>query len=79
MSVLTCAAEAVAAYQEVSDRFASFAPRTPGWESLAADLSPAAVLGRACLHALARSLGSDRSAERAGSGTSLPGCRAGRG
>ena len=44
------------------DQFASFAPEAPGWESLAADLSPAAVLGRGCLHTLARSTGSDRSA-----------------
>lgn len=63
MSVLACAAEAAAAYQAVRDQFASFAPKSPGWESLAADLSPAAVLGRCCLHTLARSPRSDRSAE----------------
>ena len=62
MSVLACAAEAAAAYQEVRDQFASFAPKTSSWESLAADLSPAAALGRGCLHTLARSTGCDRSA-----------------
>ena len=61
-SVLTCALGAAAVHQEVQDQFTSAAPRTPGWESLAADLSPAAVLGRACLHMLARSAGCDRSA-----------------
>jgi hypothetical protein len=61
-SVLTCALSAAVVYQEVQDQFTSAAPKIPGWESLAADLPPAAVLGRACLHTLARSLGCDRSA-----------------
>jgi hypothetical protein len=61
-SILTCALGAVIAYQEVQDQFTSAAPKTPNWESLAADLPPAAVLGRACLHTLARSPGCARSA-----------------
>jgi hypothetical protein len=61
-SAITCALGAVVAYQEVRDQFTSAAPKVPGWASLAADLPPAAVLGRACLHTLARSPGSDRSA-----------------
>ena len=48
--VLTCAVSAAVVYQEVQDQFTSAAPKTPGWESLAADLPPGAVLGRACLH-----------------------------
>jgi hypothetical protein len=60
--VLTCALNAAVVYQEVQGQFTSAAPKTPGWESLAADLHPAAVLGRACLHTLARSTGCDRSA-----------------
>ena len=54
-SVLNCALGAAVAYQEVQDQFTSTAPKTPGWASLAADLPPSAALGRACLHALARS------------------------
>ena len=61
-SVLTCALGAAAVYQEVQDQFTSAAPKSPGWESLAADLHPTAVLGRACLHTLARSACCDRSA-----------------
>ena len=61
-SVLAGAVSAVAVYQEVQGRFTSAAPKTPGWQSLASDLSPGAVLERACLHTLARSPGSDRSA-----------------
>jgi hypothetical protein len=61
-SALTCALGVVTVYQEVQDQFTSAAPKSPGWESLAADLSPAAILGRACLHTLARSTGCDRSA-----------------
>jgi len=60
--VLTCAVSAAVVYQEVQDQFTSVAPKTQGWESLAADLPPGAVLGRACLHTLARSTGCDRSA-----------------
>ena len=61
-SILTCALGAAIAYQEVQDQFTSAAPKTPGWGSLAADLSPAAVLGRACLDTLAGSPGCHRSA-----------------
>lgn len=61
-SILAGALGAAIAYQEVQDQFTSAAPKTPGWGSLAADLPPAAVLGRACLHTLARSPGCDRSA-----------------
>ena len=53
---------AAIAYEEVQDQFTSAAPKTPGWAPLAAELPPAAVLGRACLHTLARSPGCDRSA-----------------
>ena len=60
--LLTCALSAAVVYQEVQGQFTSAAPKTPGWEFLAANLPPAAVLGRACLHTLARSPGSDRSA-----------------
>jgi hypothetical protein len=59
-SILTCALGAAIAYQEVQDQFTSAAPKAPDWESLAADLPPAAVLGRACLHTLARSPGCAR-------------------
>jgi hypothetical protein len=67
-SVLTCAVSVAAAYQEVQDQFTSAAPRTPGWRSLVADLAPAAVLGRACLHTLARSPGCNRSAAELAAG-----------
>jgi predicted nucleic acid-binding protein len=62
--VLTCALSVAVVYQEVQGQFTSAAPETAGWESLAADLPPAAVLGRACLHTLARSPGCDRSAAK---------------
>lgn len=61
-SFLTCVLGAAIAYEEVQGQFISAAPKTPGWASLAAALPPAAVLGRACLHTLARSPGCDRSA-----------------
>lgn len=61
-SVLTRVLGAAIAYEEVHRRFASAAPITPGWESMAASIPPGAVLGRACLHTLARSTGNDRSA-----------------
>jgi predicted nucleic acid-binding protein len=61
-TVLTCVLGAAIAYQEVRDEFISAAPKTPDWAALAAGLPPAAVLGRACLHTLARSLGCNRSA-----------------
>ena len=53
---------AAIAYEEVQGQFTSAAPKTPGWASLADALPPAAVLGRACLHTLARSPDCDRSA-----------------
>ncbi len=66
-SVLNCALGAAIAYQEVQDQFNSAAPKNTSWESLAAVLPSSAVLGRACLHTLARSPGGDRStAELAG-------------
>jgi predicted nucleic acid-binding protein len=61
-SALTCALGAAVAYQEVQDEFTSASPETPSWASLAASLRPAAVLGRACLHTLARSPGGNCSA-----------------
>ena len=61
-SLLTGVLGAAIAYQEVQDQFTSAAPKIPGWASLAASLPPAAVLGRACLHTLARSPRCDRSA-----------------
>jgi predicted nucleic acid-binding protein len=61
-SILTCALGAAIAYQQVQDQFASAAPKTPGWASLAADLPPAATLGRACMYTLARSTRCNQSA-----------------
>jgi hypothetical protein len=61
-SILTGVLGAAIAYQEVQDQFTRAAPKTPGWATLAAGLPPAAVLGRACLHTLARSPRCDRSA-----------------
>jgi hypothetical protein len=61
-SFLNCVLGAATVYEEVHSQFTSAAPKTPGWQSLAAALPPAAVLGRACLHTLARSHGGDRSA-----------------
>jgi hypothetical protein len=61
-SVLTCALGAATAYEEVRRQFGSAAPAVPGWGSLAGVLPSGAVLGRACLHTLARSAGCDRSA-----------------
>ena len=61
-SVLNCALGAAIAYQEVQDQFTGTAPKNTSWASLAAALPPSAVLGRACLHTLARSPGGDRSA-----------------
>jgi predicted nucleic acid-binding protein len=60
-SVLNCVFGAAIAYQEVQDRL-SAAPKNPSWASLAAAIPPSAVLERACLHTLARSPSSDRSA-----------------
>ena len=61
-SVLNCALGAAIAYQEVQDQFTSAAPKNTSWASLAAALPPSAVLGRACLHTLARCPRGDRSA-----------------
>ena len=60
--VLNFVLGAAIAYEEARGQFTSAAPKTPDWASLAAALPPAAVLGRACLHTLARSPGCDRSA-----------------
>jgi E1-E2 ATPase len=61
-SILTGVLGAAIAYQEVQDQFTSAAPKTPDWASLAVGLPPASVLGRACLHTLARSPRGDRCA-----------------
>jgi predicted nucleic acid-binding protein len=61
-SVLSSVLAATVGYQQIQAQFTSAAPRTPSWASLAASLPPAAVLGRACLHTLARSPECDRSA-----------------
>ena len=61
-SFLNCVLGAAIAYEEVRKEFTGAAPETPSWAYLAAELPPAAVLGRACLHTLARSTGCDRSA-----------------
>jgi len=61
-SVLTCALGAAIAYEDVRRQFSSAAPAVPSWSSLAGVLPPGAVLGRACLHTLARSPQCDRSA-----------------
>ena len=63
-SVLNCVVGAAIAYEEARVQFARAAPKTPDWASLAAALPPAAVLGRASLHTLARSPGCDRSAAK---------------
>jgi predicted nucleic acid-binding protein len=60
--LLNCVAGAAIVYQEARVQFTSAAPKTPGWASLADALPPAAALGRACLHTLARSPGCDLSA-----------------
>jgi predicted nucleic acid-binding protein len=61
-AVLMSAAGAVTVYEEVRQRFERAAPPPPDWKSMAASNPPGAVLGRACLHTLGRSAGSDRSA-----------------
>lgn len=61
-SFLNCVLGAAIAYEEVHTQFTQAAAVTPRWPSLAAELPPGAVLGRACLHTLARSAESDRSA-----------------
>lgn len=61
-SALNCVLGAAIAYEEVHSQFASAAATAPSWPSLAAALPPAAVLGRACLHTLARCPAGDRSA-----------------
>jgi hypothetical protein len=61
-SAMNFALGAAISYEESRVQFTSAAPETPGWTSLVAALPPAAVLGRACLHTLARSPGCDRSA-----------------
>jgi hypothetical protein len=59
----TALLQVYAAYQAVLIRFERAAPTIPGWDALAATNDPAAVLTRACLHTLARSPMSDRSAK----------------
>jgi len=51
-----------AAHQEVLLRFQHVAPTVPSWGALAGTNPPESVLTRACLHTLARSPMSDRSA-----------------
>lgn len=54
---------ALAAYHEVLSRFEEAVPSVPDWDELASTNDKDAVLLRACLHTLARSPMSDRSAE----------------
>lgn len=61
-SVLNCVLGAGVAYLELQEQFATAAAKSASWADLAAALPPAAVLGRACLHTLARSPGGERSA-----------------
>ena len=61
-SILTGVLGATIAYQEVQDQFMAAAPKIPDRATLAVGLPPAAVLGRACLHTLARSPRCHRSA-----------------
>jgi predicted nucleic acid-binding protein len=44
------------AYEEVRTRFARVSPATPSWNTLATSRSSTAVLTRACMHTLARSM-----------------------
>jgi predicted nucleic acid-binding protein len=62
-SALSAIAGAAVAYDEVRQRFNRAAPKVPGWESLADTNPPGAVLGRACIHTLARCAQGERSAE----------------
>lgn len=62
-TALTSIGSAFIAYEEVHDRFERAAPKVPSWRSLAESNPPGAVLARACLHTLARSPASDRSAQ----------------
>jgi predicted nucleic acid-binding protein len=61
-SVLNCVLSVGAAYLELQDEFARAAAKSASWADLAAALPPVAVLGRACLHTLARHSGGERSA-----------------
>jgi hypothetical protein len=61
-SVLSSLLAATVGYQQIQAEFTSAAPKIPSWASLATSIPPAAILGRACLHTLARSPKPDRSA-----------------
>lgn len=61
-SVGTYLLQMYAAYQEALLRFQRVAPTVPSWEALDQTTAPGSVLTRACLHTLARSPMSDRSA-----------------
>lgn len=61
-SVLDYLMGAAMAYEESRSRFERTAPAAPGWLWLAGACPPDAVLARACMHTLARSAMSDRSA-----------------
>lgn len=61
-SVLSSVATAAVGFQVIKAEFTAAAAKTPSWATLAASVAPAAVLGRACLHTLARSPQVNRSA-----------------
>jgi predicted nucleic acid-binding protein len=62
IEVLTEEAMVVAWMKRTTDSFRAAAALPPRWEELAAEVPARAVLERACLHTLARSAQSDRSA-----------------
>lgn len=62
-SVLMSAVGGFITYMEVRERFERVTPKMPSWHALAATNPPGVVLARACMHTLARSAMSDRSAE----------------
>ena len=57
-------AETHALQQHLASSFTEATPVGPSWEALAAELPPARVLGRACLHTLSRHAASNVSAEQ---------------
>lgn len=63
LSMLTNIGSALLMYREVQERFQRVVPVIPSWESMADTNPPGTILARACLHTLARSPMSPRSAE----------------
>jgi predicted nucleic acid-binding protein len=61
-SVGTTLLQTFVAYQQFHSQFQGLAPLVPGWDELSVTNDPDDVLARACLHTLARSAMSNRSA-----------------